>query len=637
LSEIRDQIKAAVPIDIYIGRTVALKKQGKYYSGLCPFHGEKTPSFFVYPDKGFFRCYGCQKGGDIFTFVMEKEGVAFSEALEILARFAGIKTKPDAAKNKHAERLYELNEKTTGLFVRELAGNDGISARKYLDDRGVSADARGIFRIGFAGEDWQFLEKHLSEYGRELKELGLIKEKDGRTYDFFRGRIIFPIFDAGGRVIAFGGRVLPGDEKNAKYLNSSESILFKKSHILYGFFQASSAIRAARECFLVEGYLDVIGLHQAGVQNAVAPLGTALTADHMKFLERYTQAICAVFDGDRAGRAAALKFARLAQEHPHIKSTVVLLREGTDAFDLASGAQKSRLEAILSSRIGADRYLLSETLLPNAYSLFSETAGGLQDPLDFSKGAASFYQEIEKQTRALSMEEKRNAIRRLFELITTLPRPTDRELYLEEGAKILGIEPAALRQERKDLFAGTQAQESRIPVAIPARKKGPSDRHIERAERDLILEFLFSPAALAETRSQMQDFVFEDEHSELVYRYLEGLFFSGDVWKSDSLFTSDLPSDTVAVFSRSVQQRQDMSYSREPEEILSAVQDFMNDHELRIVENDLQAVKNEMNLADPSNHTYLLEKQAGLLKKKGDLKHRRREGTEGSPKKQAGP
>jgi DNA primase len=321
-----DDIRSRVRLSDVIARRVALKKRGREHLGLCPFHKEKTPSFTVNEEKGFFHCFGCGAHGDVIEFMMRSEGLAFPETVERLAGMAGlavpVETPEERERARERQTLYDVLEAACAWFERQLQGPAGRRARDYLKGRGVDDDAR--FRLGFAPDSRGALKAALGEGGPGpaggadrfpeplLVTAGLLIEPEGEgaPYDRFRGRIIFPITDRRGRVIAFGGRAL--GEGTPKYLNSPDTPLFHKGRVLYGLAAARKAALEAGEVIVTEGYMDVIALHKAGFPNAVAPLGTALTEDQIGELWRLAPEPLLCFDGDEAGRRAAAAAAERA-------------------------------------------------------------------------------------------------------------------------------------------------------------------------------------------------------------------------------------------------------------------------------------------------------------------------------------
>ena len=309
-----DEIRARVPLEGAIGRRVRLVRRGRELLGLCPFHNEKTPSFTVNEEKGFFHCFGCGAHGDVIGFVMRDEGLAFPEAVERLAGDAGLalpaRDPRVEAREKQRHSLFGVVEEAAKWFEAELAGPRGEAARRYLQARGLDEATRAQFRLGYAPDSRTALRTRLEKDGiteAMMVEAGLlIAPDDGRApYDRFRGRVIFPICDRRGRVVAFGGRAL-GDAQ-PKYLNSPETPLFAKGSLLYGQHLAAPAARKAGRVIAVEGYMDVIALHQAGIAEAVAPLGTALTEQQLEGLWRLADDPVLCFDGDEAGARAAAR------------------------------------------------------------------------------------------------------------------------------------------------------------------------------------------------------------------------------------------------------------------------------------------------------------------------------------------
>jgi len=314
----REQIRAASDIVDIIGSYVPLKKNGANFTALCPFHKEKSPSFNVNPHKQIFHCFGCHKGGDVFTFVKDYENIGFMDAVRRLAERAKIplefENTPGAQESRHLkDQLLDIHEQLTTRWQNCLANEAaGQLARDYLAKRGVSADAIKLFRIGAAPELWDDTVNWAKSKNFPLEiteQAGLIikKEETGRHYDRFRGRLMFPICDEQGRVIGFSGRVLSGDEKTAKYVNSPETPIFTKSKIFFGLDKSKRAILDAGFAIICEGQLDLIACFTNGVQNIVAPQGTAFTESHARIIKRYANEVVLCFDSDNAGQTAAVR------------------------------------------------------------------------------------------------------------------------------------------------------------------------------------------------------------------------------------------------------------------------------------------------------------------------------------------
>lgn len=304
-----------------IGGRVALKKHGREYMGLCPFHGEKTPSFTVNNEKGFFHCFGCAAHGDAIEFIKRYERLEWKETIEKLAREAGIPlpvmSREEVEKERAAKSLYDALEAAAAWFEKNISAPDQARARDYIRSRGLSEDTLKNFRIGFAPDGREGLKKHLLAAGfaeAQLIESGLvIKPEDGPTYDRFRGRVMFPIRNTKGQVIAFGGRLMDAKNKNLpKYLNSPETPVFHKGHVLFNLDRASKPAREQDAIVIVEGYMDCISLAQAGVTYAVATLGTAVTPEHLRLLWHYAKEPVICLDGDAAGQRAMLRAAEIA-------------------------------------------------------------------------------------------------------------------------------------------------------------------------------------------------------------------------------------------------------------------------------------------------------------------------------------
>jgi DNA primase len=310
-----NEIKERVDILDIISGYLSLKKAGGNYKALCPFHSEKTPSFIVNPEKGIYHCFGCGKGGNVFSFFMEMEGLSFPEAIRSLARKYGIFLPQNSALEskdiKEKNYLYEINKLAKEFYTYSLLNSKkGGIAREYLKSRGLSSETILKFQIGFAPYGWDNLFNFLKskKIGLDFAEkTGLIiLNKEGKYYDRFRKRIIFPIFDLQDRVIAFGGRIIDKDEKNAKYINSPETIIYSKGKSLYGLNFAKNHIIREDQVIMVEGNFDLLSLVEYGIDNIVAPLGTALQKEQIELLKRYTQNFIVIFDGDKAGKKAAL-------------------------------------------------------------------------------------------------------------------------------------------------------------------------------------------------------------------------------------------------------------------------------------------------------------------------------------------
>ncbi len=337
-----EEIKSRLDIVEVISDYIPLKKAGQNWKGLCPFHSEKTPSFTVSPSKQIYYCFGCSSGGDIFTFLMKYESLSFQESLNILAKRAGVQLNksPGYARDAGERETLTGLHSDANLFFRKCLGNS-TEAMTYLGKRGVTNDAGRLFSIGYAPDKWDALFKHLRDknYKAEMvKKAGLAVHGDRGYHDTFRNRIIFPIFDLRGEVIAFGGRVM--DSSQPKYLNSPETPIFNKSGILFGLNLAKESIKKRGAAILVEGYLDVITVHMHGFSNAVAPLGTAVTREHGKLIKRFAGDVVIVFDGDAPGlKAAKNGISVLLENGLNVKVLALPAGEDPDSFLKKDGGE----------------------------------------------------------------------------------------------------------------------------------------------------------------------------------------------------------------------------------------------------------------------------------------------------------
>src|SRR3989344_414385 len=367
-----EQIKERLDIAEVIGSYIKLEKAGGNFKAKCPFHNEKTPSFFVSPDRGTYYCFGCGAKGDIFTFIQEFEGVDFPEALKMLAERAGVKLSDRKNVNyKEHSELYGILAEAAEFFVKNL--KDNPKARKYLLNRGLKEKTIEDWQIGFAPDEWRslfeyFKAKNVSD--EKLLAAGLIKKtsEDGKRetfYDVFRGRIMFPISDSRGKIVGFSGRILVATDKAPKYVNSPETAIFKKSEILYGLDRAKKEIRRMDYSILVEGQMDLLMAHQEGFANAVASSGTAFTENHILRLKRLSGRIIMAFDADSAGFQAAKKSAELSLSLG-MEVKIAPLPKGTDPAELIKSDLSGWRDCLKNSKHIIDHYL--DTLLTSGIS-----------------------------------------------------------------------------------------------------------------------------------------------------------------------------------------------------------------------------------------------------------------------------
>lgn len=365
---IRKVAEATDLVDLISRHGITLKKAGVNFKGLCPFHSEKTPSFNVNQQRGFFHCFGCNASGDSIKFLMQYDRLSFTEAIEELANSASIplEIESGAARQKNLDEdrgLHCLKEASS--FYRENMATAGQIAVEYLRQRMVPESMCEQFQIGVSPDEWQGTLNYLQQKNINLADLsktGLIKvsDKSGRHYDTFRGRLMFPIKDVRGRCVGFGARAIKKDDQ-PKYLNSPETTYYQKSRVLYGLYEGLAAIRKQRRLIFVEGYLDVIRLHENGFSEAVAPCGTALSADHLKIVKRYADSVILLFDGDAAGKNAALKHTHLLLPYA-LESYILTLPEGDDPDTFLLNHGKEGFEHLLKQKVPALDYLVQQTI-----------------------------------------------------------------------------------------------------------------------------------------------------------------------------------------------------------------------------------------------------------------------------------
>ena len=316
------EVKERLDIVEVIGDFVSLKRSGSSYKALSPFTNEKTPSFFVSPSKQIFKCFSTGKGGDAIEFLKEVEGMTYIEAIKYLGEKYGVEINESTSgyeQNNDKESLLILLNKSKDFFIENLKTDEGKNiALTYFNHRKISVDMIKKFELGYSLDEWDSLYKFLikNQFSDDnIIKAGLILENNNKKYDRFRNRVIFPVHNLSGKTIAFGARILAEDKKQPKYINSPETSLYIKSNILYGLYQSKNEIRKLDNCFLVEGYTDVISLFRIGIENVVASSGTSLTTNQIKLISRYTKNITILFDGDKAGVAASLRGMDLSLIH----------------------------------------------------------------------------------------------------------------------------------------------------------------------------------------------------------------------------------------------------------------------------------------------------------------------------------
>lgn len=348
-----DKVRQAADLVELVSAVTKVKRSGRSFMAICPFHQEKSPSMSLDPGRGLYHCFGCQKGGDVFTFLQETQGLDFNEAVEELARRTGVQVESDPSANRRQGRRSALSSVVAAAIVfyhdRLKSGSDAGQARAYLRSRDYDGDVVDDYRIGYAPEGWDVLVKELKAQGvdeRTMVDAGLARRgRGGRVYDYFRGRVVFPIHDLRGDPVGFGGRILSGD--GAKYLNSPDSPIYNKARLLYGLDRARAAISRSNYSVVVEGYTDVIALHRAGVPEAVATCGTALTDEHFDLLRRFSETVVLAFDADEAGADAARRTSELeAPVRLDLDMRVAVMPDGGDPADIV---QQGRVDEVVGA------------------------------------------------------------------------------------------------------------------------------------------------------------------------------------------------------------------------------------------------------------------------------------------------
>jgi len=455
--EILEEIRRRSDIVDVISEYLPLKGSGGNYKALCPFHPEKTPSFTVTRQKQIFHCFGCGVGGNVFHFIMKYEHMSFPEAVTSLAKHAGVmlpksRSYPSStALDTHKEQLYGMNELAAEYFHQLLLNtHQGEAARAYLHTRGIDARSIERFHLGYAPKSWDSLLRYGVEHGLQpqmLAEVGLVKARDeGRGfYDRFRHRLMFPIYNPIGRVVALGGRLLEPQPEAPKYLNSPETSIYKKGTLLYGLHLAKQSIRAEGRVLIVEGYLDLISLFQAGIEYVVATLGTALTQSHVQLLKAYATEAILVFDGDTAGRSAALR----GKEY---------FLQGHVRYFLPN-AHVSSLQGALDGDLRAKVVQLPRGHDPDTF-VQAEGRDALLAHVREARPFVEFLLDAEAEGQDLtSIQGKLAYVRKLLPLIVNLTNQVERTAYFSELVKRTGIAPSALADELHKLKKGKPSAE----------------------------------------------------------------------------------------------------------------------------------------------------------------------------------
>ena len=505
-----DELVARNPIEDVVGQYVNLKRSGSNLFGLCPFHGEKTASFSVAPDKGIYYCFGCHKGGSVINFEMEIEGLSYPDAVRALAKRVGMEVPEDEqyqSRYRQQERLWALHKEAARFFHSQLYAPVGANALKYAAGRGMPKSILTKFGIGYAPDSWTALVDWLRNKGytdQELRDSGLVtvSRKNGNLFDRFRDRLMFPIIDVRGNVIGFGGRIMNDKDKSAaKYLNSPETLIFNKRKNLFALNLAKKS--KLGYLILVEGYMDAIALHQYGFDCAVASLGTALTEDGANLLSRYTEQVVLIYDGDEAGQNAT-KRAIPILEKAGLQVKVLQMRDAKDPDEFLK-------------KFGADRFKL----------LLEESSNRVEYQLN----------AIRKKYDLRDDDQKVKFLQESAELISSLGSSVQREVYGNRVAEEAGISGDAMKLEVSRAYKRRVYQEKKKQEKInlaPAKNLQPRERSIRYdnlrsalAEEMVLAQILLEPALLSEipdlTAEMFSSAMLGKAFSQLSQRYQQGL------------------------------------------------------------------------------------------------------------------
>lgn len=503
--EVIEQIRSSTDIVDIVGEYVQLTKRGRNWFGLCPFHGESTPSFSVTSDKQIFHCFGCGAGGNVITFLMDIENITFQDALARLGSRAGIDVDVNVANDsapaptKTDHQLILMHEFAADMYHHILLNTEeGQEALDYLENRGFTKEMIEKYRIGWSLPEWNYMATALQRKGFSEEELvssglGIQREQRNGFFDRFRGRIMFPITNESGKAIAFSGRILVNSKEEAKYLNSPESPIFQKSQVLYNVHLARNAIRKSRKIVLFEGFMDVIAAGKAGVDNALATMGTSLTAQHIKAMKRFAQEIVICFDGDDAGWEAA-KRAAIALNEEKFKVEVAVLPGKMDPDDFV---REHGNEAFKEQIIGK----------PHAFIAFAMMHARRHKNFQYENDLLQYIQEV-------------------LQLLAGRSSPIERDLYIKQLSSETGLsEEAILQQYRKLENKTIERSRPSAPVPEKAPKRDPKRvTSLHRAERLLFSHALANARTMGKLAEANGGMPFVSEEFKALYVQLLGFY-----------------------------------------------------------------------------------------------------------------
>jgi DNA primase len=507
ISELKENVDLVDLVSDYL----ELKKSGNRYKGLCPFHSEKTPSFFVNPDNNFYHCFGCGAGGDAINFVMEIENLTFVESVKMLAERSGMEL-PDLSNEQRQlyqerEQLFSLNKLAARFYNYLLTETEiGKSALDYLNNRGFKQSEIEEFKLGYAADEWQLLLNFLQKKGFSIdliKKAGLISEgKNNSHYDKFRNRVIFPIFNNRGEVIAFGGRILESEDSyGPKYLNSPETPIFSKKKNLYGLHLAKDAIRENNSCIIMEGYTDVIQAHKSGFKNSIASLGTAFTEEQAKLIHRYAENAYIAYDADTAGNKATLRGLDILST-AGINVKVIQLAEGNDPDQLLKNEGREIFEDLINEAVNLIDFKINMIIKDK----------NLEDP-----------------------GVRKKVLRSIVELLSEVIDNLEREIYIERAAAKTDFKAEVLAQEVEKEFRKNKSrnyQRNREKQSKQAEKEFDLYSQLsyyQKVEEEILAHFISNPSLREDIAARLSKNDFNGRTAQLAEYLFRGTVISGSV------------------------------------------------------------------------------------------------------------
>jgi DNA primase len=588
IQEIRERSDIVQVVSSYL----PLKRSGANHQGLCPFHSEKSPSFNVNSTRQIFHCFGCGVGGNVFSFLMRMEGLSFPEAVRRLGERVGVEVEEEALtpaeerRREESERLVRINEVACDFYHQLLLeGAEGAAGRRYLKDRGYGGETAREFRLGYAPERWEALAGHLAGKGFDPKWardiLGLTRAgKEGRgDFDLFRRRLIFPIFDLRGQVVAFGGRVL--DDSLPKYINSPESPLYHKGRILYGLYQAKEGMRQSGEGIVVEGYFDQLALHRAGFGNVAATCGTALTEEHARLLKRYAKRVLLLFDQDNAGRKATFR------------AMDVLLAEGLPA-------------AVVELDAGED---------PDSF-LRKRGVEAFRERLAAARPVLEVFMDATLAVHGEGIEGRARAVEEIAAKLRLLPSDIERSLYVKALAQRTGLAEdligTKVRPGGRPVIHAAGRQP--VPAAVhertngaPAENRRPRDPGAASRAQDLLLQMLVAEARIRQLATEVgAGSLFLDEDRRIVAERI--LEFPGRDGLESVLDDSSLSENQKAILS-GILIKDEQLFAEDPDRIFQDCRQAATREQKKIRSRELQQLIRQAAAAEEweSHSRYLRE------------------------------